>query len=224
MNYDLSERQEALLLLQMSQGMRIAEVKFGPAEASRGYPHSTFDDEDDEDEYSGTRRGKPRTMQTLKHYHYKCHDASIKVGDIVLVQVGYFYSVATVMGLHSVVPPQAQGMPLKYVLGKVDVSAGAVYSKAEQDFMDALARSEANERLGKLAQNLGMDLNELKALAAPRHQAAGLFRVRAEGNGYTVVEPPPEVVEPPPETAFRDADADSYYAAEVHKVAIGDND
>lgn len=216
MNYDLSERQEALLLLQMSQGMRIAEVKFGPAEASRGYPHSTYDDED-EDEYSGTRRGKPRTMQTLKHYYYKCHDASIQVGDIVLVQVGYFYSVATVMELHSVVPPQAQGMPLKYVLGKVDVSAGAIYNKAEQDFMDALARSEANERLSKLAKNLGMDLNELKALAAPRHQAAGLFRVRAEGNGYTVVEPPPE-------TAFRDADADSYYAAEVRKAAIGDND
>ena len=195
MSYDLSERQEALLLLQMSQGMRIAEVKFGPAEASRGYPHSTYDDEDEE--YRGNGREaarKPRTMQTLKHYHYKCHDASIQVGDIVLVQVGYFYSVATVMNLYSAVPPQAQGMPLKYVLGKVDVSAGAVYSKAEQDFMDALARSEANERLSKLAKNLGMDLNELKALAAPRHQAAGLFRVRAEDFRYAqqdaVVEPP----------------------------------
>lgn len=208
MSYDLSERQEALLLLQMSQGMRIAEVKFGPAEASRGYPHSTFgDDDDDEDEYSGSRRGKPRTMQTLKHYHYKCHDASIQVGDIVLVQVGYFYSVATVMALHSIVPPQVQGTPLKYVLGKVDVSAGAVYSKAEQDFMDALARSEANERLGKLAKNLGMDLNELKALAAPRHQAAGLFRVRTAQED-AVVEPTES----------------SYYAAEVHKVAIGDNE
>lgn len=158
---DYAERDEALTLLQLEQGMRIVEVKFGPADKQTGIPHSSYEDEEEDGPRFPARKGS----QKLKTYSYKCHDPSIQVGDIVVVQVGYFYGIGTVMAVHTTIPPQAEGVKLKHVLSRADVSKGDAYAAAETRFLQALARSEANERLGRLATGLGLTVTDLKQLA-----------------------------------------------------------
>lgn len=148
-------RSEVLSLLQISRGVKIAQVVF----------HAQSYHEDEEDTAGRARSRKLTQAQETNRagplYAYKIPPGlTLFVGDRVLVHVHEReMAVATVRAIHDGLPPglDLDKITLKWIIDKIDFGWIEAMVDEEENALAQIQRAELNARLRALKNELGFD-------------------------------------------------------------------